>query len=246
MAYQPPLGQDHLTPEQEQQPSQEHHLPHSPVDPLSSQPTPFSAMKKYNAYYTTSRTNIKLDLGSSSEPCVYYGESTFLTNKPQIQLRSGDSKSSPMVAFAKIHLTSRHVLLGSGDCQKDPEQSLVWEEMRRDKSRLQRGDYQFGTSVGLGPRKTYSWRVEKHLTKTVYRCVDDAGHIIASMLSGGMFNWRKAGEMEIAEGLEDRRLGELLIVSALAIGWLEAGWSLFPGYSSGHNGADKYSVDATH
>ena len=138
-----------------------------------------------------------------------------------------------MVAFAKLHATSRHVLLGSGDYQKDPEERLVWEEMRREKFRLQRSDYEFDTSVGPGPRRKYGWRRDKeHLTKTAYRCVDDAGQVVASMLSGGMFNWKKAGEIEIAEGLE-KGFEELLIVSALAIFVAEAGWSVFQGYSSG-------------
>ncbi len=202
-------------------------------------------MKTYSLYYTASRSNVKLHLGSSSGPCMYYGESTLLTTKPQLQLRSGDSKNAPVVAVAKLHYTSRHVLLGCGDYQDDTEQSLVWEEMRREKFRLQRSDYEFDTSVGLESRRTFGWKVDKHLTKTVYRCVDDGGQLVASMSSGGMFNWKKGGEIEIAEGL-DKRLEELLIVSALAIWASEAGWSVFKGYGQRQDGAEGSAADATH
>ena len=183
-------------------------------------PPSSSAMKTYNMYYTTSRLNVKLYLGPSSGPCVYYGESTVLTNKPMIQLRSGDSKSAPAVAYAKIQYLSRHVLLASGDYQ---------EEMRRNKNRMARGDYEFGMPDAQGRRRTYSWKVENHYAKTIYRCVDEDGQVVANMLSGGMSNWKKGGEIEVTEGLE-KRLEEVLIVSALGIWAAEAGWSVFKGY----------------
>lgn len=220
MASQLPLDQDQILPRQGQQPS---------PDPLPPHPTPSSAMKTYNMYYTLSRSNVKLHLGSSSTPCIYYGESTFLTTQPQLRLRSGDSKHAPVVAIAKVHWISRHILLGCGNYNEETERSLVWEEMRREKLRLLRSDYEFDTSVGLGPRKTYGWRVAKYWTKTVYRCVDDEGRQVASLLSGGFLCWSKGGEIEIAEGL-DKRLEELLIVSALAIWVAEAGWSFSKGY----------------
>lgn len=202
-----------------------------------------NAMKTYKMYYTTSRMNVKLHLGSSSEPCVYYGETSILTSKPNIQLRLGDSKSSPMVAFARVHVITRNIGLGLGNFQKDAERILVWEDMRRKKLRLVRSDYEFETPAELGPRRTYGWRVDKHMTKTIYRCVDDARQNVANLLSGGMANWRKGGEIEMAEGLE-KRLEELLIVSALAIWAAEAGWSVFPGYSKGQG--DKGSADPIH
>lgn len=236
MDYQPGSGQDQLSPRhprQEQQPCQGRNREDSPIE-LLSKSTAYTTMKTYTIYYTTSRTNAKLHLGSFPKPCVYYMESNFTTSKPQLQLRSGDSKSAPMVAFAKIHLTSRHILLGSGDYQKDSEDALAWEEMRREKFRLVRSDYEFDTSLGSGVRRTYGWRVENYRHKTIYKCVDDAGQIVATLLSGGMYNWRKGGEIEIAEGLE-AELEALLIVSALAIWTAEAGWSVCPGYSSGQD-----------
>lgn len=75
--------------------------------------------------------------------------------------------------------------------------------------------------------------------------MDDAGQVVAVMRSGAMYNWRKGREIGIAEGLE-KKLEELLFVSALAIWVCEAGWSVFQGYSSGRHGADDSSADATH
>lgn len=234
MVHPPPLSQDEPSHEEGQQSSQEQN--HQPTDPfqdsLPAHFTPSSDMKTYNLYYTTSMTNFRLHLGHSSGPCMYYGEFSYFTNKPQIQLREGDSKAAPMVAFAKLHFTSRNLLIGLGDYQKDPEERLVWEELRREKFRLQRSDYEFDTSVGSRARRTYSWRRDKeHLMKTVYRCVDDAGQVVVSMLSGGMLNWKKGGEIEIVQDLE-KALEELLMVSAIAIWAAEAGWSVFKGYSS--------------
>ena len=130
-------------------------------------------------------------------------------------------------------------MLGTGDYKKDSEDSLKWEEMRREKFRLQRSDYEFETSFGdaLGKRRTYGWRVEDSWVKTMYRCVDEEGRCVASMLSGGMCNWKKGGEIETGEGL-DKKLEELLVVSALAIWAAECGWSIFKGYGNGESGSD--------
>ena len=212
-----------------------------PPDPQPSQSNPDLTMKTYNMYYTTSRTNVKLHLGSSSSPCLYYGETGFLSTmtKPQIQLRAGDSKSAPMVAFAKVFYTSRHIKLGTGDYQRGPEDQLVWEEMRRKRLRLLRSDYEFDYTSDAGrggSRRTYGWRVEKHYMKTLYKCVDDVGQVVASLRSGGVYNWSKGAEVDVADGLEPR-LEHLLIVGALAIFTVEAGWSFFQGYKGGQGSA---------
>ena len=232
MAYQPKLSQDQFSSGQEMQTLGDQYQQPPPY-PLSSQMAPSVATKTYNMYYTTSRLNVKLHLGASSAPCTYYGEFSYLTNKPQIQLRSGNSKSAPMVAFAKVHYTSRNLLIGLGDYQKDPGEKLILEEMRRDKFRLVRSDYEFETSVGSGPRRTYGWRRDKEsLYKTVYRCVDDAGEVIVSLFSGGFCNWKKGGEIVIVDGL-DKELEEFLLASTLAIWAAEAGWSVHKGYGNG-------------
>lgn len=216
---------DQTAPGEGQQPSQNQYHQLSP-DPLPSDLTPSAAMKTYHLYYTPSMTNLKLLLGSSSGPCTYFMESSILTRKPQIQLRHGDSKSCPMVAFARLQTTSRHMLLGSGDYQKDPEERLVWEELHRAKHVMRRSDYEFGTSIGSGigsgPRRTYSWKKDmEKVSATVYACVDESGEVVARMLSGGAFNWDKGGEIKVAEGLE-KGLEELLLVSALALWAAEA------------------------
>ena len=103
-----------------------------------------------------------------------------------------------------------------------------------------RSDYEFETSVGndAGTRRTYGWRVEKSMVKTVYKCVDDEGQVVANLLSGGMANWQKGGELEVVEGLEEK-LEQMLIVSALAIWVAEVGWSVFRGYKSGGGGSSQ-------
>ena len=190
-------------------------------------------MKTYNMYYTTSRTNVRLHLGTSpAAPCVYYGECTFMpTTKPNLKLRAGSTKRSPEVAFAKIHITSRNVQLGLGDYREGGGDGVVCEEMRRERFRLARSHYEFETDVGSGDgkRRTFGWRVENHYAKTIYQCVDEGGRVMANLRSGGMFNWAKGGEIDVVEGLE-RRLEELFIVSALSIFAAEAGWSVFSGY----------------
>ena len=194
-------------------------------------------MKTYTMYYTTSRTNVTLHLGlsSSSTTPVYYGEGHclgYITNKPQILLRAGESKSSPIVAAARLHATSRNIQLGLGD----PAGSIMWDDMRREKLRLVRSDYEFDTSHGdeKGAKRSYSWAREKVSMRTVYKCVDDKGAVVASMSSGGMFNWKKGGEIEVVEGIE-KSFEELLILSALSIFYAEAGWSTLKGYESGHS-----------
>ena len=196
-------------------------------------------MKSYAMYYTTSRCNVTLHLGlsSSSSPPTYYGKCSicaYVTNKPHIQLKAGETRSAPVVAAAKLHTTSRNIQLGVGG----PAGSIVWEDMRREKLRLKRSDYEFDTSLAeAGTQKSYSWGREKVMARTVYKCMDDEGKVVATLSSGGMVNWKKAGEIEVVEGM-DKPLEQLLILGALAIWYAEAGWSLRQGYKSGSGKQD--------
>ena len=142
-----------------------------------------------------------------------------------------------MVAFTRLHITSRDLEIGSGDYKDD----AVFERMRREKFRLVRSDYEFDTALGSpsSSRRTFGWRREKgNMTSTVYQCVDDKGQTIVNLRSGGFFNWKKGGEIEVVEGLQ-KELEELLLASALGIFVAEAGWSVFQGYESGKKEADK-------
>ncbi|KAK3173418.1 hypothetical protein OEA41_006747 [Lepraria neglecta] len=194
------------------------------------------AMTKYNMYYTASRLNLTLHDGPPSTPAIYYMESDCSLSKLLLLLRRGDAKTSPMVAFAKLPLTSRHMQIGKGDCGKDAGDQIVWEELHREKNLLFRSDYHFGTSEGdeSGKRAEFDWRKnQKKLGKTVYDCLDRGGRTVAKMFSGGGLNWKKGGEVEVLEEL-DEGLKEVLIVSALAI-WAMEGLnykSLFQGFSS--------------
>jgi hypothetical protein len=207
-------------------------------DAASSDRPSTTGMKKYNMYYTTSRTNVKIHRGNGSTPCLYYGQTTILTKQPQLQLRAGDSSSAPMVAFAKIHFTSRHILIGSGDFQKDPEGSLIWEEMHREKNVFRHSDYKFGSSIGAPTRRNYTWqRDPSKKLGNIYTCVNDEGKVISIMRSGGMLNYKKGGEIEILEGL-DQKLEELLMISSLAIWIAEAGGAYRQGYQSGQSNSE--------
>ncbi|KAI9713961.1 MAG: hypothetical protein M1820_000691 [Bogoriella megaspora] len=195
-------------------------------------------MKVYSMYYTAFKNNVKLYLGSSSDPCTYYGKTTVMTKNPTIQLRSDDSPAGLTVAFAKFSWVSRHILLGSGDNARIAEDKIVWEKMNREKNKLRRSHYVFSTSVGSesGARREYRWRRDMdRLASTAYKCVDDQGDVVANMLSGGFFNWKKGGEIELADGVP-KDLEELLIVGALAIWVAEACGSMFQAYADGKNG----------
>lgn len=199
-----------------------------------------TAMKAYKLYYTLSRLNITYHLSSSSsaETANYYGESHwagFVTGRPQLILRLGDAKTSPIIAAAKLNKTSKDIQLCLGDYENDDEGKVVWEDMRRDKTRLLRGDYTISTSLGSvdGVRRTYNWRRDaEKAVRTVYNCVNDKGEVMARMASGGMLNWKKAGEIDVAEGLEDA-METLLLVGASGIFFAEAGWSFGRGYEKG-------------
>ncbi|KAL9090512.1 MAG: hypothetical protein Q9165_005273 [Trypethelium subeluteriae] len=198
-------------------------------------------MKTYNMYYTASRTNVTLHLGSSSTPATYYAGTALMTTSPSVRLHSGN-QSGPVLSIAKFRWTSRHSHLALGDPGKEPESGdqSVWEKMTREKSVLRCSDYTFATSVGsdLGKRREFRWRKDmgKRLSN-VYQCLDQEGRVVASMLSGGFFNWKKGGEIEMDEGLP-KELEELLIVSALGIWAAEAGSAMSKGYGGGHGRSD--------
>lgn len=205
---------------------------------LSDFHLPTSAnMIRYNMYYTTSRTNIRLHQDSPDRPCIYYAETTLMTVSPRFTLRLGDSKTSPMIGLGRMHLTSEHMQIAVGT-EGDPEHKLQWENLRRGHFRLLRADYEFSASDASSagaPRRTFAWKRKQNLVyKTIYRCEDEEGRVVASMLSGGMANWKKGGEIEVAQGL-DKNIERLLIVSAVSIFMQEyvVGWSVFRGYKTG-------------
>ncbi|RYP80974.1 hypothetical protein DL769_002191 [Monosporascus sp. CRB-8-3] len=191
--------------------------------------------KKYHMRYTTSRMNVRMHLNSPSAPATYYLQTRVTLKSPQLLLRRGGEKTSPVVSFGRLQNTSRHALLGKGDCQKQPEELLVWEELRREKNVFRRSDYQFGTSEGsrTGGRAEFFWRKDREkVLMTVYDCVDEDGRVVASMRSGGAFNWKRAGEIDIRDGL-DQGLEEFLLISALTI-WIYEAFayqSLLQGFS---------------
>ncbi|KAI4126726.1 MAG: hypothetical protein LQ341_006850 [Variospora aurantia] len=197
-------------------------------------------MTKYHMYYTASRMNVKLHKDDASTPAVYYLKSVYSWTKLMLELRRGDTKASPMIAFAKLRMTSRHVQIGKGDnySQQGPDNQIAWDELRRAKNIFCRSDYHFSTAEGseMGKKTEFDWRKDRgKVAATVYDCVDKTGRAVAKMFSGGALNWSKAGEIEVAEEGLDEGLKEMLITSALAIWAMEAFayQSVFQGYASG-------------
>ncbi len=191
----------------------------------SSEPAARTGFRKYVMQYTTSRLNCRLHVGSMAGPVAYYLHTRVAVRAPQLLLRRGDAKTAPVAAFCRLQTTSRHALVGRGDCEAQPERELVWEELRRDRNSLHRSDYQFGTSEGGGGRAgraEFAWRKDRaRLNRTVYDCVDEDGNVVARMLSGGAFNWRRGGDVEILEGLP-QGLEEFLLITAIGIWAYEA------------------------
>ena len=136
------------------------------------------------------------------------------------------------------------MLIAKGAYSKEADDAgqIAWDELLRDKNPLRRSDYHFSTSVGdtseMGNiKKIFCWRKNKEkILCTVYECVDEDGNIVARLFSGGAFNWKKGGEFDIAEGL-NQDLEEYLIMSSLAIWAMEAlnYQSLLSGFSGSSN-----------
>ena len=202
--------------------------------------------KKYVLYYKIGWVDGTLHLGSSKTPPLYFFQSKMSLSSPQLFLRrcipGEDEKSGPVVNFARIRTTSRHMVMGTGAYSKQADDAgqIAWEELTRDKNSLRRSDYHFNTSAGdnseLGNKKTsFCWRknMDKKLS-TVYECIKEDGIVVARLFSGGAFNWKKGGEFDVAEGL-NKELEEYLIMSALAIWAMEAlnYQSLLSGFSEG-------------
>lgn len=197
-------------------------------------PPTSTGLRKYHMYYTTSRFNARLHPVSKAHPAAYYFETNTSHTTPQFLLRRGDSKTSPMVNFARLKTSTRHILVGKGDFRNQPEGELFYEELRRDKNLMHRSDYQFGTAEGDadGRRADFGWRKNREMRgKTVYECLDEKGLVAATFASGGVFNWKKGAEIEVRKGLE-QGLEEFLLMTALAI-WAMEGrdfHSLFSGF----------------
>jgi hypothetical protein len=184
---------------------------------------PSTGMKKYNLMYTTSRMNVRMHPGPKTVPAEYYLETKISLTKPQIILRRGSEKKSPIVAAVKMLNMSRHMVL----CKGDPfaaSDNIVWEKFERAQNVMKRSNYEFATAVGnpTGERQNFTWFKDMSAKlKTVYECQDGKGRVVGKMLSGGAFNFNKGGEVEVAEDV-GRDLVEMLIVSAMAIWAYEA------------------------
>ncbi|KAL8879081.1 MAG: hypothetical protein Q9192_008309 [Flavoplaca navasiana] len=197
-------------------------------------------MTKYHMYYTTSRMNVTLHKGDASTPALFYVQINCSLTKAHVCLRRGNTKTSPMVAFAKVFMTSRHMQLGKGDYhrQQQTDNQIALDDLRRAKNLFCRSDYQFSTAQGsdnLDKKAEFDWRKDRSkIAKTAYECRDSSGRTVAKMFSGGAFNWSKGGEIEVADDL-DEELTEMMLMSALAIWFMEAlaYQSILRGYPSG-------------
>ncbi|CAJ2500248.1 Uu.00g031010.m01.CDS01 [Anthostomella pinea] len=206
-----------------------------------AEPAAAAGFKKYLMYYTASRLDVTLHLHTKSSPAMYYVQSK-LTSLMLLLRRGADTRTAPVVAFAKMRAMSRHMLLGRGDYEalqaRSATDQIAWEELRREKSLLRRSDYVFNTAAAA---TAFRWRKDRNgALKTVYECVVDDGaeggndgRVVARLFSGGALNFKKGGEIDVAEGL-DTVLEEMLLMSALAIWAMEAldYQSLRKGYDS--------------
>lgn len=190
--------------------------------------------KRYALYYKVGWLHGMLHLSSRDTPASYFFQSKIAVLSPQLFLRrrepdSGpDEKTWPVVNFAKIKPTSRHMLIGAGSYSKEADDAgqIVWEQLRRDKNPMLRSDYRFSTSAGnidRDSKTSYVWRKDKKkMLATVYECVrEDGNEVVARLFGGGAFTMKKGGEFDVAEGLS-RDLQEYLIMSAIAIWTFEA------------------------
>lgn len=192
-------------------------------------------MVKYNMYYTASMCNVRLNQGDASSPTIYYMQSKTATTDPRLLLRRGPDKKAPVVSFCKMHYTSSDMMIGLGNCEdKSGLENTTFEELVRERNMLRSSDYRFSTEDSAkGERVEFVWKKDrKYVATSIYTCEDPQGRCVARMLSGGAWNWKKGGEVDVAEGAVGLGTKELLIVSAMAIWVWEglSGRSYFKGY----------------
>lgn len=131
-----------------------------------------------------------------------------------------------MVAFAKTNWGLRNLIIGLGDYEKSDPAELTTERLLRDKNIIRRSDYHVTIGVAAGSDgqqpKTLTWRKDKYApSRTVYVCIDQDGIVQGRLRSDGMFNWNKAGEIEVSDNLsQDEK--RLFPVSAGGVWALEA------------------------
>lgn len=204
-----------------------------------------AGFKKFRMYYTTSRTNVTFHLGRASEssPALYYLETKALGTGPQLLLRRGATKNDPIISYGRIPVFSsgQKMFMANGDPtgKKMDDLEPQCQLLRREKNMFRRSDYR----VSFQGRE-FGWRKDKsrHL-KTVYDCVEFTGgdedngenaQVIARLFSGGAFNFKKGGELELlessVEGNQD--LESFLVMAAAGIWVFEAGYyrSLLQGF----------------
>lgn len=207
-------------------------------------------LRKYNMYYTTSRLSTFLHRGKRQDtPAEYYMQTdVWAVRKPQLLLRRPQTTATdgPVVAWGKIKLfTTRHCVIGLGEPAKSGSPEGI--KLQRVKNFLQCSDWRFRTAVGADQEVEYVWR--KDMAKqgaTVYKCIQEGREdkIYARLLSGGMLNGKKGGEVMVREGLASE-LEELLLVGAQTIwAWEALNYqSLRQGYDSSSSKTDKSKSD---
>ncbi|KAK2608402.1 hypothetical protein QQS21_003088 [Conoideocrella luteorostrata] len=194
--------------QQQQQQQQQQPYDSEPEEHPNSAP-PEAVVKTFAVYNTSTRINFQVRQDNSSGPIVYHvNNSTFSPGTPDVQLRRGDSKDGPMVAFGKFHNLNSNVTLGLGD----PSQQPVFEEMNKE-SRLTHSEY-----VMEVQGRRYVWRrtIGKGLFAN-YACLDGAtGRLVAYFAKTGAKSLKKVGRLCFTAELEEAR-ERLLLVSWFAI-----------------------------
>ena len=177
---------------------------------------PDAVLKTYGVYNTGTRINFLVHEGGSSGPVAYYvNNSTFTPGTPDVQLRQGDDKHGPVVAYGKFHNLSGHVTL----CLDDPDgKGSVCEELEK-KSRIAHSEYVFETDVTSDrQRRTYIWRrtIGKGMFAN-YACMDGAtGQLMAYFSKTGTKSLKKVGRLCVTAPTVPG-FDQLLLVSWFAI-----------------------------
>lgn len=178
---------------------------------------PDAVVRTYGVYNTGTRINFRVHDGGSKSPVIYYvNNSTFTPGTPDVQVRQGDEKSGPIVAFGKFHNLSGHVTLGIG--APDGQPAPIFEELKKE-SRLTHSEYVFETNFTPdGQRHKYIWRrtIGKGLFAN-YACLDSGtGQLVAYFAKTGAKSAKKVGRLCLTAQTRPE-LDRLLLVSWFAM-----------------------------
>jgi hypothetical protein len=198
----------------------------------------------YHFYHTKSHLNLQLTRvdAHGNETHFYVDNSTFTPGKPDVTLRTGQSKDGgDVVGVCRFNFMFGNFIIGLGDPGKEfrhnkaeddslpkSTDTVRWERMKRH-GYFSKRYWEFNDPDPSQPSHSYHWKrthdkkLGANMSTRNKKLVDvQSGNIVAVFATNSFKSWRKMGKLEVFVDTEQRGMWETMVLVSF-LGILENG-----------------------